>query len=384
MLEEERKQAEQDLRKIIDRLENHNGLNEDNTEITDEQIMQNPIVKEAVEKLANTQKEFKESLIDMFEAMVNIESNEYIQAHLQQINSTPLEKIGTWLYPESDRDNRMEENIEIYFDEINSFSHIDKKGNTVYNREVKCERKLTILIGLPASGKSTLSNEFSRDNSARIVDSDEVKKLLKEYNNGSNASLVHEESSKITDVLFERCLARGENIVYPKVGANLEKIEADIKKAHDAGYSVNVVYMHLQKNKTKARLLSRFLNTGRWLPLDVIQKAFERKDKTTGEIVRGDFIEETYKACKENKYVDNYEKYSNDVKFGEQPKIMESSNNSNAQMGINDEDLVKHDPLTPPMKKENKQELNQTNTNKQSLSNSNEIDKPKKNKGLSH
>lgn len=60
-------------------------------------------------------------------------------------------------------------------------------GVVSFSGEIRCERRLDIVIGLPASGKSSaLVEPISEMYKSRVIDSDEAKKLLPEYNDGSS------------------------------------------------------------------------------------------------------------------------------------------------------------------------------------------------------
>ena len=74
---------------------------------------------------------------------------------------------------------------------------IDKDGNVNYNGVVEQNCRLDIVIGLPASGKSSaivdvLSEEFH----SRVVDYDEAKTMLPDFNNGWGADIVHPFGAK--------------------------------------------------------------------------------------------------------------------------------------------------------------------------------------------
>lgn len=58
-------------------------------------------------------------------------------------------------------------------------------------------KELTIVLGPPAAGKSTIANELAVANRSAILDSDEIKKALPEYEGGVGASAVHQESSDL-------------------------------------------------------------------------------------------------------------------------------------------------------------------------------------------
>lgn len=150
---------------------------------------------------------------------------------------------------------------------------LDENGRVSYNGNVKREARFDVVLGLPASGKSSsLCDKISKEFGSRIIDNDEAKKLLPEYNNGWGANIVHDESQLVSDLQLNRCLQNKENIVFPKVGGNYKKIEEVILRAKSNGYKVYVHYVHLNRNKALGRMLNRFIETGRFLPLDLIEK----------------------------------------------------------------------------------------------------------------
>lgn len=150
---------------------------------------------------------------------------------------------------------------------------LDENGRVSYNGNVKREARFDVVLGLPASGKSSsLCDKISEEFGSRIIDNDEAKKLLPEYNNGWGAGVVHDESQRVSEAQLEICLTSKENIVFPKVGGNLRKIEKTIRKAKRYGYKVYVHYVDLSRNKALGRMLSRFIETGRFLSPDLIEK----------------------------------------------------------------------------------------------------------------
>lgn len=80
----------------------------------------------------------------------------------------------------------------------------DESGHVSLTGEIRREKRLDIVIGLPASGKSSaLVEPISEQYNSRIIDSDEAKKLLPEYNDGWGAGIVHTESQLIADRQFQ-------------------------------------------------------------------------------------------------------------------------------------------------------------------------------------
>ncbi|MCM1551445.1 MAG: zeta toxin family protein, partial [Butyrivibrio sp.] len=151
---------------------------------------------------------------------------------------------------------------------------VDENGETVYNGIVNREARLDIVIGLPASGKSSsLVDPISSEFHSRLIDNDEAKKRFPKYNNGWGAAAVHKESKDICNKLFRDCILEKENIVLPKVGSDSTKLlESYIQKAKEEGYRVYVHFADLDRNKTLGRMLSRYCEDGRFLKPELADK----------------------------------------------------------------------------------------------------------------
>ena len=90
------------------------------------------------------------------------------------------------------------------------------------------ERKACIVTGLPAAGKSSVfANPIALEMKARICDSDAIKRVLPEFDNGYGGNAVHEESTEINEKkVLEAASDRGDNIVYPILGYKPDKLLA--------------------------------------------------------------------------------------------------------------------------------------------------------------
>ena len=199
-----------------------------------------------------------------------------------------------------------------------SVSGVDEKGKPVYNGIVENNSRLDIVIGLPASGKSSaIVNSISTEYKSRLIDNDEAKKEIPEYNDGWGSGLVHSESQLIEMDMLKSALEKGDNIVYPKVGSDYIKMMKVVNAALDCGYSVNVHYVELNRNKALGRMINRFIDEGRFLDPKLI-------DKYDNPVI-GNKIAKTYDELKGNKAVKGYSKWDNDVKKGEKPKLIETN-----------------------------------------------------------
>lgn len=122
------------------------------------------------------------------------------------------------------------------------------------------ERRMDIVIGLPGSGKSSVySNRLSEEHGERIIDTDDFREYIPEYN-GMNASVVHQEASLMRDMVLDEATQRGENILLSTVGASAKSLANKIRDYTSDGYSV---YLHLNELpylESVARVLERYVS----------------------------------------------------------------------------------------------------------------------------
>lgn len=198
-------------------------------------------------------------------------------------------------------------------------ANIANDGTVCYNNIVNRGSRLDIIVGLPGSGKSSaLADAISQEFNSIIIDNDEAKKMLPEYNNGWGASVVHEESKRISYKQLYGAMYDGMNIVLPRVGGNEEKLEATINYAKSKGYSVYLHYVELTRDKALGRMLDRFISTGRYLEPQLIDKYCNSID--------GNKIEQAYESIKGKYIIDGYSRWNNDVDPGELPRLVEYKN----------------------------------------------------------
>ena len=190
----------------------------------------------------------------------------------------------------------------------------DDSGHVSLTGEIRREKRLDIVIGLPASGKSSaLVEPISEMYHSRIIDSDEAKKLLPEYNDGWGAGIVHKESQLIADRQFKAAVRNGENITYPRVGGDCDELTDIIAAVKKQGYSVYIHFNELDRNKALGRMINRFLEKGRYIKPELVTKY-------------GNGISATYETLKNrSELVDGFSKWNNDVPLGCRPKLIEYS-----------------------------------------------------------
>lgn len=194
---------------------------------------------------------------------------------------------------------------------------VDKDGNKIYNESIERGSRLDIVIGLPASGKSSaIVDKISKEHHSMLIDNDEAKRMFPEFNKGWGSSVVHDESKKVEKDVFFDMILECRNIVLPKVGSDANKLLKDyILPAKRKGYTVNIHFATLDRNKALGRMINRYINTGRYLEPEVIDKYVNKID--------GNKIDKAFNELKKNDNISGYSKWSTDVPYGKDPILLE-------------------------------------------------------------
>ncbi|PSV15402.1 zeta toxin family protein [Photobacterium kishitanii] len=158
------------------------------------------------------------------------------------------------------------------------------EGGALPRSAIKKEGKAFIIIGLPASGKSTIASKIADYYNAAIIDSDYAKRKFPEYSLPQGASVVHDESTLITfgaesgdsdePSLYEYFTKDRCNIVIPKIGHDEQSVLGlrDALLSSEAGsYSeVHLVLVSVDRTISTNRALNRFISTNRYVPLSLV------------------------------------------------------------------------------------------------------------------
>ena len=139
-----------------------------------------------------------------------------------------------------------------------------------FDGELKRNYQMTLVLGLPAVGKSTVyTNPHSEQTGAFILDCDEIKKLLPEYKEsyGGATDAVHFESLELMDKAMESFLTgemKGVNVILPIVAADFDELmNKYIKPFEAAGYNVQAVFIDAAENISFGQNIARQLDSGR-------------------------------------------------------------------------------------------------------------------------
>ena len=148
---------------------------------------------------------------------------------------------------------------------------VDENGkhHYVYDGPLSRDFQMELVLGLPASGKSTLvADPDSEALGAFILDPDVIKAALPEYveSHGAAADSVHFEGMGIFQRAIDAFLTgdmKGVNIVLPIVGGDFdEMMQQYILPFEAAGYNVRARFRPAKENEAAARVVMRELGGG--------------------------------------------------------------------------------------------------------------------------
>lgn len=203
------------------------------------------------------------------------------------------------------------------------------KGGAFPKTEIQNNSDAYIVIGLPASGKSGISNIIADEYGCLLLDSDYAKRKLPEFSKlPFGATLVHEESDYVIfgenkpnkfKSLFDYCIELHSNIVLPKIGSNYESLLALIDLLEKNNYKVHLTLVELDRVKATKRALKRFELTKRYVPLSLIFDTYSNSPTIS-----------FYKLITLNKEkLQSFGIISTDVNYGEKYKKILSNNKLN-------------------------------------------------------
>jgi predicted kinase len=158
---------------------------------------------------------------------------------------------------------------------------IDATINAVYKTGAERKERIAVLItGLPAAGKSKLTNEVKDIIKGMVIDSDDYKKLIPEYKNGIGTSSIHKESKEFLKRMLKKTISNGDNIIIPILGRNEEPLIKIINSLKSKGYEISMVRVDVPINVAQLRNIKRAIKTGRYVDSQNITKEVDNNIKT--------------------------------------------------------------------------------------------------------
>jgi len=181
---------------------------------------------------------------------------------------------------------------------------LERRAANLPGGEPAAERRALIVIGPPSAGKSSLIEPLAYNMRALIIDPDDMKAELPEFEGGLGAMRVHEESSDMAARARRAAISRGVNIAIPTVGADADGVERLLLQLKAEGYRVTLVLNDLPIERAAQRNMARFRETGRLVGHRYL-------------IGIGSRPKETYLKLRDA--ADEHAHYSNDVARGQAP-----------------------------------------------------------------
>lgn len=204
------------------------------------------------------------------------------------------------------------------------------KGGALPISGVRKEKKAFILIGLPASGKSSIACTIADQYGAIILDADFAKRKLPEFSKYSfGASLVHEESSNIIlnlgpviPSLMLRAIESEYNILLPKIGQDVNGIVKLAEGLHSNEYEVHLTLISLLRQKATIRAIHRYHKTKRYVPIGLIFDGYGNDPCLSYYLIKN----------KAYSFISSYGVISTDVPIGELPVCIDILNDNPAKL----------------------------------------------------
>ena len=122
-------------------------------------------------------------------------------------------------------------------------------------------------------------------------------------------------SSLIANRILGTALENGDNVVLPIVGSVEEDVQRKIDALKEAGYEVYLYHVDLPLEKAIERAKERFKKIGRLVSPKYIASDGLKPKKN-------------YNKLKTQEGVDGYGEWSNDVAYGQRPRLLEQSEKS--------------------------------------------------------
>lgn len=133
--------------------------------------------------------------------------------------------------------------------------------------------------------------------------------MIDEFDGGYDAGRVHKESALIMDNAYKEAVSGGANTMLPIVGKTYDRVAGYTAGLRNRGYKVYLILNELDAGKAAKRATTRFLTTGRFVDPSYVA-------------AQGSKPVETYQKAMEEGIADGCQWFSNDVAYGERPRLV--------------------------------------------------------------
>jgi predicted ABC-type ATPase len=173
---------------------------------------------------------------------------------------------------------------------LTRYSDFQSPGRMAYERKVIARElkgatvgdQAVFMSGGPASGKtSLLKKQFGAAEGFAVIDPDRIKgydpvmQLGVAMGMKQAAALAHENSSRLSKEVYATARDRGFNVLMDGTGANAGKYIGQMQELKGKGYQITLLAQHVPEEVGVKRALARADRTGRYVPREFIQHAYE-------------------------------------------------------------------------------------------------------------
>jgi hypothetical protein len=153
--------------------------------------------------------------------------------------------------------------------------------NAIYKTGSESKDRIAVIVtGLPAAGKSKLTNEIKDLIKGIVIDPDDFKKVMPEYKNGIGTSATHIESKVLFGIMADKAKANGDNIIVPTLGRTKEALDRLINSLKIDKYGIAVIRVDVPITVAELRNIKRAIKTGRYVDSELITKEVDNNIKT--------------------------------------------------------------------------------------------------------
>lgn len=149
------------------------------------------------------------------------------------------------------------------------------------------KKKIIILVGIPCSGKSTWANMFKYANAyigyktgvTEIISRDSIRLQLFGKNYKQHGEAEKRVTSTFNTLLHNRLSSHTCNIVVLDNTHCKESYISDIVYRYKDNYNIRVKFFDIPLWKAHWRNITRYLTTGKWIPIKVINQMYKNYNK---------------------------------------------------------------------------------------------------------
>jgi len=168
--------------------------------------------------------------------------------------------------------------------------NVHKKIYQSYDKAIQKAKSsnpdVVFMAGIPGSGKTYSTKkifEYSKDGKTAvskengrtyvIINTDDIKKDLPEYNGGDGASLVHEESSTLSKRVMRLAIKKNANVIFDGTLSNAKSSLSKVTYFEQAGYTTQAIYVDAPVEDAIFSAAKRYKDSGRYAHYHMIAEA---------------------------------------------------------------------------------------------------------------